>query len=54
MNCFLIYLGAIGLCPLRSTLLHFLYITLSVSSSFGSIPGMPLSEYCVALPANFL
>ena len=34
---FLTYLGAIGLCPLQ----HFSCIPLSVSPSFGSIPGMP-------------
>ena len=51
---FLIYSGPTGLCPFWSTLLYFLYIAPRISSSFGSIPGMPHLECCIALPANFL
>jgi hypothetical protein len=45
--------GATGLCPIRSTPLHLLHIAPSISSSFGTIPGMLLLEYCIALPEFF-
>lgn len=45
--------GATGLCPIWSTPLHLLHIAPSISSSFGTIPGMLLLEYCIALPESF-